>query len=69
MRAECHAESSPGIEMILGRDCAADALVGADRPILLEGGGAGDGGLVGARRLVDVVGAAVGGDGAFLGGS
>ena len=52
--------------MVLTRDGAAGALGLADGPVLIEGGGALDGGLVGAHAQVDVVRAAVAGDGAFV---
>ena len=58
--AEVHAVLGPGVEVVLHVDGAADALGGADGPVLLEGPGAVDRGLVGAGRDVDVVGAAVG---------
>jgi hypothetical protein len=57
---------SPRIEMRLDINRAPNALLLADRPELLERRRAVDAGLVGARRLQDVVGAAVGGDAAFL---
>jgi hypothetical protein len=50
--------------VLAGVDDAADALLAADRPVLVKGGGALDGRLVDAARLVDVVGAAVVIDGA-----
>lgn len=65
VRAEVHAELRPRVEVVLHGDGAADALGGADGPVLLEGPRAVDGGLVRARRDVDVVGAAVGRDGAL----
>ena len=53
--------------MAANGDLAADALLLADRPELVEGGGAINGRLVNALGLVDVVSAAIGGDGALLG--
>ena len=50
----------PGVEVVLHGHGTADTLGGADGPVLLEGLGAVDGGLVVASRDVDVVGAAVG---------
>lgn len=66
VRAEVHALGGPGVEVVLHVDRAADALGGADGPVLLKGLRAVDRGLVGARRDVDVVGAAVGVDGALV---
>lgn len=51
-------------EVLVGVDAAADALGAADGPVLVERRRAEDRGLVGAARLVDVVGAAVVVDGA-----
>ena len=62
MRAKVEAIASPGVEVGLHVDGAADALVLADRPILAESPGAVDGRLVGHSGHVDVVVAAVGGD-------
>lgn len=56
MRAEVQSDAGPCIEVVCGGDAAADALGGADGPVLLEGGGADDGGLIGAGGHVDVVG-------------
>jgi hypothetical protein len=64
VRAKVEAIASPGVEVSLHVDGAADALVLADRPVLTEGPGAVNGGLVGAGGDVDVVVAAVGGDAA-----
>ena len=64
MRAKVEAIASPGVEVGLHVDGAADALVLADRPVLTEGPGAIDGRLVGPGGDVDVVVAAVGGDAA-----
>lgn len=52
----------PGVKVVLDRDGASDALAGADGPKLLERCSSDDGGLVGSRGLVDVVGTAVAGD-------
>lgn len=64
MRAKVETIASPGVEVGLHVDGAADALVLADRPVLTEGPGAVDGRLVGPGGDVDVVVAAVGGDAA-----
>lgn len=66
---QLQAQLRPGIKVIRRRDSAAAALGLADGPVLAEGGGALDGGLVDARGLVDVVGAAVRGDAAEAGGA
>lgn len=66
MRTEVHAQLSPGVEMRCHIDGSALALARADGPVLLEGSGAGDGRLVGSGSLEDLVGGAVGGDGALL---
>jgi hypothetical protein len=50
-------------------DGTADALVDADRPVLVKGPGALDRGLVNALCLVDVVDRAVDGDAAETGGA
>lgn len=68
MGAELHALSSPCIEVGLHVDRAGAALVCADGPVLVEGLGAIDGGLVDALGLRDLVGGAVGGYGALDGG-
>lgn len=60
MRAKVKAVARPSIEVVLHVDGATDALILADRPVLLERPGAVDGRLVGASGDVDVVGAAVG---------
>lgn len=62
MRAKVEAIASPGVEVGLHVDGAADALVLADRPVLTEGPGTVDGRLVGPGGDVDVVVATVGGD-------
>lgn len=69
MRAQVHSVAGPGVEVVLHGDAATDAAAGADGPVLLEGASAVDGGLVVARRHVDVVGAAVGVDGAAVRGA
>jgi len=48
---------------------AADTVGSADGPVLVEGRGAEDGGLVGSDRKVDVVGSAVGFDAAHVRGT
>ena len=60
---------SPVLEVVAGGDGAAGALAGTDGEELLEGRGAGDGGLVGAGVGADLVAGAVGGDGAEGGGA
>ena len=67
MRTQLHSLSSPSIEVSLHVNRATAALVGTHRPVLLEGLGAVDGGLVGALGLSDLVGGAVSGDGALDG--
>ena len=64
VRAKVEAIASPGVEVGLHVDGAADALVLADRPVLTEGPGTVDRRLVGPGGDVDVVVAAVGGDAA-----
>lgn len=68
MGTEVKTSGPPGVDKVLEGDGSAGALVGADGPVLLEGGGAVDGGLVGAGRDTELVGGAVGGDGAAVGG-
>jgi len=51
----------PRLEVVAGRDGAADALLGADGPELVKGGGALDGRLVDALLGHDLVCAAVAG--------
>ena len=60
VRSEVHAVARPGVEVVLHVDGAADALVLANRPVLLESPGAVNGRLVVAGGDVDVVGVAVG---------
>lgn len=67
MGAELEAGLLPGVEVVLHGDGASDALLLADGPELVKGGGAVDGRLVDALRAVHVVGAAVALDGAQLG--
>ena len=64
--AETHALGSPSIEVVLHVDAAAGALGLADRPVLVEGLGTIDRGLVVAGGLSDGVGTAVSGEGALL---
>lgn len=68
MRAEPHSLGSPGVEVSLHVNGTGAALVLADGPVLLEGLGAVDGGLVGALGLGDLVRGAVGGERALDGG-
>jgi hypothetical protein len=60
--AKVHAKFGPGVEVVRRGDGAADALAGANAPVLCKGGGSLDGGSVRAGRRVNVVGTAVGGD-------
>ncbi len=69
VRAELQAQGGPRVKVRADVDGAGRALVLADRPVLLEGRGTLDRGLVGAGRLVDVVDGAVRGDAAELGGA
>jgi hypothetical protein len=62
-----HASLGPSVKVSLDINAATDTLLLADGPELLEGRRAVDGGLVDARGLEDVVGAAVDGDGGLLG--
>lgn len=64
---ELHALGSPGVEVGLHVDGAGAALVLADGPVLVEGLGAVDGGLVDTLGLGDLVGRAVGSDAALDG--
>lgn len=57
--AEVQTDLGPGVKVRSRVDGAAGALVAADGPVLLKGGRANDGGLVGAGADVDVVDAAV----------
>lgn len=59
VRTQTQTGGRPGVEVVLHGDGAADALGGADGPVLVEGRGALDGRLVVAGGEVDVVGAAV----------
>ena len=52
-----HPRIRPGVEKDLGVHTSADTLLVADGPVLLEGGGAINGGLVRAGALVEGVGA------------
>ena len=63
-----HAGLLPSIEEDTGVDGAAGALIGADGPVLVEGGGALDGRLLHAGALEEVVGTLRGLDGALGGG-
>jgi hypothetical protein len=64
--AEVHALAGPGIEVSLHVNRAGRALVLTNRPILLKGPGAINGWLVGAGRLSDLVGRAIGGNGTLV---
>lgn len=63
-----HPPLGPLVKVLLGGDGASDALLGADRPVLLEGAGAVDGGLVDTGGLEDLKGALVTGGEVALGG-
>lgn len=63
------AQVAPRVEVVRNRDRAAGAVVAADRPVLVKGGGSDDGRLVDSLRAVDVVDAAVRGHLAQLGGA
>lgn len=65
--AELHAQLGPGVEVVGGSDSSRGALVLADRPVLVEGGGTLDGRLLSADTLVDIVDGAVSGDGTHVG--
>jgi hypothetical protein len=58
--AQVEAVASPSLEVVVHVDGATDTPVLANGPVLLEGPGAVDRGLVGTGRDVDVVDAAVG---------
>lgn len=64
--AELETGLSPSVEVGLNIDGSANTMVGADGPELVEGSGSLDGWLLDTGGLVDVVGAAVGLDGAEL---
>ena len=65
-RAQLHSETGPHVEMVCGGDSPTRALGLAHGPVLIEGRGSLDGGLIGAGVGVYVVGGAVGGDAAFV---
>lgn len=65
MGTELHALGSPGVEVGLHVDGTRAALVLANRPVLVEGLGAVDGGLVDTLGLGDLVRGAVRGNGAL----
>lgn len=69
MRAELETVRGPCVEVVGGGDGAAGALGLADRPVLVEGARALDGGLVDPLGAVDVVGGAVRDHGAEAGGA
>lgn len=60
MGAEREADLRPLVVVVLHGDAAAGALLGAHRPVLLEGTSTLDRRLVDARRLVDLVRALLG---------
>lgn len=66
MVSKSHASRIPSIKDSLHVDGAAGALVAADGPVLVEGLGAVDGGLLHAGSLVEIVGVAVVVDGALV---
>jgi hypothetical protein len=59
-------ELGPGVEVVLHGNTTADTLALANRPVLLEGACAINGGLVGAGRDIDVVVSAVGGEASLV---
>lgn len=67
LSAQVHAGRSPCVEVSSGVHASGGAVFLADGPELLEGRRAINGGLVGAGRLEDVVGAAVSSDRALKG--
>ena len=67
VRAEAHAERGPGIEVVLSGDGSAGALGATNRPVLGEGGSAGDGRLVHLLVGVDIINGSITGDGSLLG--
>lgn len=69
MGAQLHARSRPRVEVVSSRHGAAGTVGLADGPELVERRGALDGRFVHALRLVNVVGSAVRGDRALLGGA
>lgn len=66
-RSKVHTQLGPRIKVILGSDSATNTAIPTNRPVLLESRSALDRRLVGTGGLEDVVGTAVGLDGAFLG--
>jgi hypothetical protein len=66
LAAHSHAGISPSGEVSLDVDRSTNALLLPDRPVLLEGRRAVDGGLVGTGGLKDVVSATINGDGSLL---
>lgn len=67
--AQSQAQVAPCVEVVPNVDRAAGAVVAADRPVLVKGGGSDDGRLVDSLRAVDVVDAAVRGHLTQLGGA
>ena len=63
---ELHAKLGPSVEVVGSGDGTRRTLVLADAPVLVEGSGTRNGGLVGANTLVDIVRGTVGGDGAHV---
>ena len=66
MVAKFHPVLGPGVEVSTDIDTATNAVVLANRPVLLKGRGAVNRGLVGAGALGNLVGATVDGDGALV---
>lgn len=67
MGTQLQTNVGPGIEVVLSSDGATNTAALADRPVLVEGRGALNGGSVFTSSLVDLVGAAIALDGAELG--
>ena len=67
--AHGHSEVFPCIEVVSSRDRSTDSLGLTDGPVLVEGSSALDRGLVDTLGPVEVVGGAIGGDGAEEGGA
>lgn len=67
--AQVQAVLGPGSDVVGEGDGSGGTLVAADGPVLLEGGGANDGWLLGTGGDEEIVDGAVGGDGATGGGT
>lgn len=64
--AHVHPEVGPSVEMIRDGDGPTRALLSANTPVLVEGGGAIDGWLIDSLCSVDVIGAVVTRDGSHV---